>query len=847
MWKVTWRNLVARKLRLALSGFAIILGVAFVAGSFIFTDALSGAFNGIVKGSTADVEVHPKGAGDFSSSQDTRTMSAADVAKLKQLPGASNAAGNVSVQNLWVLDSNDKLIGGNGPPGLGFNYTDMTSITGDPIVTLTQGKLPHGPDEIALDETTADKGGYSVGDTVTLVPPGGDLTIKATLTGIVHFGSSGGLVGATLTIFDTQGIQDRFFGGNDVYTGASLTTAPGVSQARLTKAANAVLPSTFEAEQGDKLAKKNEDAIGKILSGINTFLLVFAAVSLIVGTFLIINTFSILVAQRSRELALLRAMGASKRQVNRAVLAEAFVVGLIGATIGIGGGYLLAIGLKALFGVIGLDIGSATFPLKPRTIIVSYVVGLVVTMIAAYLPARRAARIAPVAAMRDDVGLPEAALHRRVLVGGIMTAAGAALAGLGLFGSVSHDLVYIGLGALLILVGVSLTSPVVGRPVIHAVGSLYRRVFGTVGVLATENSLRNPRRTAATASALMIGLALMTMMSVFGASLKSSLDQAIKGTVTSQFVVSNATGQGFSPTVADKVRQVPGVGTVAEFRQQEAKVNGSSVFLGAADPADIAKALNVQVDSGAFSMLDPSSIFIDASEAKSKGYEVGQKLDVKFQGGTQKLTVAGTFRTNSMPSSYLVTLDTLEKGSIAPQDFYLFISLQPGASESQVRAGIDKALANLPTVTLKNQQEFIDEQEAQINIVLYLIYALLGLAIIIAILGIINTLALSVIERTREVGLLRAVGLSRRQLKRMVRLESVVIALLGTVLGLVLGIVFGVALQQALKDEGLTLLSIPYTQLVIFVIAAVLFGILAAAFPSRRAAKLNVLQAIATE
>jgi putative ABC transport system permease protein len=847
MWKVAWRNLFARKLRLALSAFAIVLGVAFVAGSFIFTDALSGAFNGIVKGTTADVEVHPTGADSFDAVQDTRVLSAPDLDKLEQLPEASDVAGNVSEQNVWVIGSDGKLVGGNGPPGLAFNYTDMTAITGEQIITLSAGSLPHGPDEIALDESTADKGGYDVGDEVTIVPPSGELTVHVKLSGLIHFGSSGGLVGATLTVFDTQGMQERFFGGRDVYTGASLTTAPGVTQAQLAAAANAVLPKQFEAEEGDVLAKRNQDAIGSILTGINTFLLVFAAISLVVGTFLIINTFSILVAQRSRELALLRAMGASRRQVNRAVLTEAFAVGVFGSTVGIGVGYLLAIGLKWLFGVIGLDIGSATFPLKVRTIVISYVVGLVVTMIAAYLPARRASRIPPVAAMRDDVALPESSLRRRLLIGVCVTVIGAVLASVGLFGSVGNALLEIGIGVLLILIGVSLTSPIVGRPVIRLVGAVYRRVFGTVGVLATENSLRNPRRTAATASALMIGLTLMSLMAVFGASLKTSLDKSISTTLTAQLVVSNATGQGFSPEIAKEVRQVDGVGTVAEFRALETKIDGNSAFVGAADPAEIAKALNIQVAAGAFAGLTDSSIFMDANAAKDGDYQVGDKVTLQLQGGSQQLTVAGTYAANSMPASYLVTLGTLAKGSIAPQDYYLFIALAPGADESTVRAGIDKVLADLPTVTLKNQQEFLDEQRAQINIFLYLIYALLGLAVIIAILGIVNTLALSVIERTREVGLLRAVGLSRRQLKRMVRLESVVIALLGTVLGLVLGIAFGIAVQRALTEDGIDQLSIPWGQLAIFVLAAIVFGILAAWFPARRASKLNVLSAITTE
>jgi len=340
------------------------------------------------------------------------------------------------------------------------------------------------------------------------------------------------------------------------------------------------------------------------------------------------------------------------------------------------------------------------------------------------------------------------------------------------------------------------------------------------------------------------------MMSVFGASLKASLDKSISTSLTSQVVVSNVTGQGFSPDVASQVRQVNGVDTVAQYRiAPTAKINGDTeqFAVGAAEPADVAKALNIQIDAGALDALAGKAILVDENVAKSKDLNVGSPVKLGLQGSTQDLTVAGTFAANSMPSTYLVTLDTLAKGNITPSDSYLFITLAPGASESTVRADIDRILEPLPTVTLKNQQEFVDEQRAQVNVFLYIIYALLGLAIIIAILGIINTLALSVIERTREVGLLRAVGLSRRQLKRMVRLESVVIALLGTVLGLVLGIAFGIAIQQALKNDGIEVLSIPYGQMVIFVILAILFGIVAAAFPARRASKLNVLSAITTE
>ena len=416
MLRVTWRNLVARKVRLALSAFAIVLGVAFVAGSFIFTDAMGNAFDGIIEGSTADVEVAYQGANNFDSQQDTRVIAAPVVDRLRALPEVGSVHPSVSLQSVYVIGSNGKVVGGNGPPGLAFNDTGTRSLTGAQIITRTKGALPRGPGQVALDVDTARKAGYGVGDRLTLVTPGDPPTLKATVTGLVEFGS-GGLNGATLTIMDRRWMQQQFLGGRDVYNSISLNAAPGVSQVQLRDAAQKVLPAGVVARTGDSMVKKNKAGLDQILGFLNTFLLVFAAVSLVVGTYLIVNTFSILVAQRSRELALLRALGASRRQVNRSVLVEALLVGLFGSTVGLGLGYLLARGLQALFGAVGFDLSRATFPVGLRTIVASYVVGLVVTALAAYLPARRASRIPPVAALRDDVALPESSLRRRVLVG----------------------------------------------------------------------------------------------------------------------------------------------------------------------------------------------------------------------------------------------------------------------------------------------------------------------------------------------------------------------------------------------------------------------------------------------
>jgi putative ABC transport system permease protein len=541
-------------------------------------------------------------------------------------------------------------------------------------------------------------------------------------------------------------------------------------------------------------------------------------------------------------------MGASRRQVTRSVLMEAFAIGLLGSTVGLGMGYLLAQGLRALFGAIGLDLSSAEFPVELRTIVVSYVVGIVVTMVAAYLPARRASQIPPVAAMRDDVALPEASLHRRVIFGSVMVVAGVGLMVAGFADEGTRGLTLIGLGMLSILIGVSLMSPVVGRPLVALLGAAYRRSFGTVGQLAAQNSKRNPRRTAATASALMLGLALVSLMSILGSSASASTDKALDKAVTSQFIVSNVIGTPFSTSVADDIREVDGVETVAQFRQGYAEIRGSGAWMGAADADELGAALDVPMLAGVLSALEPGTVLIDVQTAERGGYELGDELPFTFQGGTVDLTVTGIYETGgAIPANYLTTLDTFEKGGLAPLDSILFVNKTPTADAAAVRADVEQIVDPLATVTVKDPAQFAEEQKGQINFFLNIIYALLGLAVIIAVLGIINTLALSVIERTREIGLLRAVGLSRSQLRQMVRLESVIVAVLGAVLGVIMGIAFGVALQRAIADEGIDVLAIPWLRLGGFVLVAALVGVLAAVIPARRAARLDVLRAISTE
>ena len=847
MLRATLRSLFARKLRLAMSAFAIVLGVAFVAGSFVFTDTLGSSFDAIVKGSTGDVVVQIRNAEDAVDQLgggDSRTIPASVVKRLADAPGAERVDGNVTVNNVFVVGKDGKPIGGNGPPSFALNYNTAPAMSDDLALRVVAGTPPRRPGDIMLDEATVERAGYAVGDTVPLLTLGAEPRLEQRLVGVARFGE-GSLVGASLTVFDTAAMQELFFGGRDVYTDAWVTAKDGVSQAQLRDQVDELLPAAFTARTGDVVAAETQDDIGTALNFINIFLLVFAGVALVVGSFLIINTFSILVAQRSRELALLRALGASRPQVTRSVLVEALAVGLLGSTLGLALGFALALGLQALFALFGLDIADAGLVFSPRTALVSYVVGMGVTLLAAYIPARRASRIAPVAALRDDVHLPETSVRRRSLIGVGLLAVGAALMAAGLASSGGRAAALVGGGVLGVLLGVTLLSPVLSRPLLKGLGYLYRP-FGSAGLLATQNTLRNPRRTAATASALMIGLALVSAMSVLGASTNASLGKLVSENLVADYVISNAIGVPFSAAVAGQVAEVPGVAAVAPFRVANADVNGRSAYLAATDPRAFAQMVTMQASEGSLDALRGPSIAIDTRTARELEVGAGDTVAVEFPAGVQRLRVAATYQQNPAVGSYLVPLSVFEAAALNPADSYVYVLREPEASSAQVHAGIDKIVADLPTVSLKDQQQFADEQREGINQLLYLIYALLGLAVVIAVLGIVNTLALSVIERTREVGLLRAVGMSRRQLRLMVRLESIAISVLGAILGVVMGVGFGVVLQRAIADEGIEVLAIPVGRLLLFVAIAALVGVLAAVLPARRAARIDVLRAITT-
>jgi putative ABC transport system permease protein len=833
IFKVTVRNLVAHKIRLALTAFAVVLGVAFVSGTLVFTDTMGRQFDKLFSrtGKGIAVEVRPKKVIESDDGSAAPTLPASLVATIGRVPGVARVHGGVS-GFAAVVGKNGKVVGGSGPPQIGVDWDPA-----DKNFPITAGRGPNGPGEVGLDQQTAEKAGLKVGDRTRVVIQGPTQTV--TVVGIFD---SGSLMGATLTTFD-QGTAQRLLLKPGRFSDITVAAQSGVSETTLRDRIQRALPSPdYEAITGTKLREENKTQIGTITSFIRTGLLIFAVISIFVGAFIIFNTFSMLVAQRTRELALLRAVGASRRQVTRAVLGEAIGVGFIGSTVGLGAGVGLALLLRALFNAIGAELGGGlAFTYKP--VLWSYVVGMVVTIVAAYFPARRAAKIPPVAAMRDDVAMPHRSLRIRVLIGSLVTAAGAVLAGLGLAGS---GAALLGVGLALVFLGVAMLAPVIARPVVKVLGVAYPRVFRTPGRLATQNALRNPRRTAATASALMIGLALVSGINVMSASAKASISRQVDQSFAADYMVS-AAARMFSPTEPAKaVQAVPGVEQVTALYAGRFKAGQKTQSFVATDrPADLKKAARLSLVSGS-AELGGDGLLVDEPTATSNHLRVGSTVGVRFPDGkTVSLRVAGVYARNPLVGARVLALPAYLAHTEHPTGAALMINV--AKADAPTKKGIEQAISAYPDLKVQDQSDVKKSVQQGVDQLVRLLTALLALSIIIAALGIINTLALSVVERTREIGLLRAIGTSRRQTRRMIRLESVLIAAFGAVLGICLGVVFGIGFQRALSDQGLDVLSVPVPTLVGYVVLSAVIGVLAALWPAWRASRMDVLKAIAFE
>ena len=852
MWRATFKALLAKKLRFALTALSVVLGVGFVAGTFVLTDTMNAAFDQLFSqaASTSDVIVRSQSA--FTTEQagpgggasaDREPIPASLLPLVKSVTGVKLVGGDVQGTAQMVDPVTKDPIGGFGPPTIGSNWNDVSSGT----VTVRGGSPPSGPGQVAIDAATAKKHDLAVGQKIQILFAEG--TGEFTISGILSFGDADNLAGATLAIFDTTTAQ-KVLGKEGVFDTISVLGDESVPASQLRADIQEVLPDGVEAVTSATVADEQSKALKEGLGFFRTALLVFAFIALFVGAFIIFNTFSIIVAQRTRELALLRALGASRRQVLTSVVVEAFLVGLFAALVGIVAGIGIAVGLKGLLGAFGIDLPSTSTQLLPRTIVVALLVGTVVTVVASILPARRAARVAPIQALREsgDTAPSAATTRRRLIVGVIVTVLGAAALASGLFGGGSSAGAMVGLGAAVIFIGVAMLSPLAARPIAGTLGRPLKRLSMS-GKLGRENSMRSPRRTASTAAALMIGLGLVSMVAILSSSLKASFDAALTQTLKADYMLTTSSFTAFGAEAAGRVAALPEVEAVTEFRQNGFRIDGTTAFVTAVQPDTLDATASIDVLQGSLADLSqPDTIMVYEDVASARGWSVGDTVPAQFATvGDAPLKLVGIYGDNRLAGDYLISTDTYATYYTEQLDSFVLVKAAAGLPPGEAKKAIEGALTDLPNIQVQDQAAFRAQQAGFIDQLLGLVTALLFMSILIALFGIVNTLGLSIYERTRELGLLRAVGMSRVQVKRMIRWEAVIIAVFGAVLGIAIGILFGWALQQALADQGITELKIPVGQLLVYLVFAGLAGVLAAIWPARRAAKLNVLEAISYE
>jgi putative ABC transport system permease protein len=848
MLRATLRSIRSRKVRLVLSGLAVVLGVMFVSGAFVLTDTLGRSFDSlfatVYAGTDVAVTAKPAVTGGDGVEQPA-ALPAGLVATVAAVPGVRTATGVAQADGARVIGRNGKVVTSFGPPRFGRNWTGTSDL-----IQLRQGHGPRADNEIAVNAALAKAAGIAVGDRV------GVLTLQPkkmfTLVGVYGYSGDRDSIGGSMIVDFTEPVaQQLMLGATGTYSSIEVKAAPGSSPATVRDAVRAAVGEEYVVKTGAQLQAATVDEFRKNLGFFNNILLGFAGVALFVGVFLILNTFSIIVAQRTRELALMRAIGASRRQMIGSVLVEATAIGLVASALGLAAGIGAGAGLAYLFGHLGnSDLPLAGVGVPAAAIIGAFGVGLLVTGVAALLPALRASRIPPVAALQE-VATPDRPLTRVSVAGGLISVVGATLLGYGLSGRAHDNTLWSILGGVLVsFIGVALLTPLIARPVVSVLGRLFS--WSVPGKLGRLNSGRNPRRTAITAAALMVGLSLITGVNVILASATTSLhnlgdtqvraDLIVAGDQTSEFAPT------FDPAVLDQTRRLPGVREVAGEYYDMALVNGARGDVTAVtDLPAMADMFPLTATEGVIGSLGTDQLVLDQKRAAALKVHPGSTLTVQLpRGGPHTMTVAGVYATNDIYSGLLLSASVVPDMR-TPQPARAYIRLAPGADTTAVRGDVDRLLADSPEVTVSDRSGFIDQQTRQFDTILTMIQVLLALAILIAVLGIVNTLALSVLERTRELGLLRAIGLRRAQLMRMITVESVVISVFGALLGLVVGSGLGAAVVRALRDEGFTRLALPWSQMAVYLVLAGIVGVIAAALPAVRAARINVLGAIAHE
>jgi putative ABC transport system permease protein len=838
MRNVTIKGLLAHKLRLALTALAIVLGVTFISGTFVLTDTLNNTFSVLFGNIYQKIDFQVRGDPQLGSSGANAVrneLPSSLLATVRRVPGVAAAQGDVEGYAQFVAHDGKPIQTGSAAT-LGVNFDPDQQVSALHIIA---GGPPVTSGDVVMDAGTASKYDFTVGQRVRILFAGTPRTF--TITGIAQFGSAGNLAGASLAAFTLPTAQ-AVLQETGQFDDIAVVTAPGASKPAVQRAIAAVLPAGVQVVTGQTVINENTAAISQELSFFSTALLVFAFISLFVGGFTIFNTFSITVGQRTRELALLRIVGASRRQVFRSVLAEAAITGLVASVIGLGLGVLAAVGLEALLRGFGTTLPTGSLVFEPRTVLVGLAVGVGVTVIAAIGPARNAVRIPPIAALSDRQADGGVSLRRRFTGGAAVALAGAVLLAIGL---AKPAIALVGAGAVGIFVGVAMLSPAIARPASSVIGRPLARLLGQPGTLGRENSMRSPRRTAQTASALMVGLALVAAMSVFGASLSRSATASVDQAISADLIVT-PTGTGeLSQLIPSRASAVPGVSTTTTVYSGQFEVQNSLAKLAAVSTAHLADTLMLRMAAGTAAALAQGELLIDATTATSKHLSVGDTLPVTFaRTGPSTLRIGGIYQANALIGSYLVSA----------RFFTSHFSSRPPAAlllrtngSGTVNDAVTSALAAYPNVQVQTRAQYEQTQTAAINKLLGLVYALLALAVLIALIGIVNTLMLSVFERTREIGLLRAVGMKRRQVRTMIRSEAVILAIFGAIIGIIVGTGMGIALVSSLKQQGITDTVVPASSLVIFLLIAALLGLIAASWPARRAARLDILNAIAAQ
>ncbi len=853
MIRTALKTVFAHKLRLTLTAMSVVLGVGFIAGTFIFTDTIDRTFNDLFEDVFAGQDVIVQAESEFDvgfSGPPPIEDQVLDI--VRAVPGVEAAEGSVGGFAV-IYDKDGAAIVPTGPPTIGGSLSEDLRLAGN--AAIRDGEAADAPGEVSIDAATADNNDLVVGDVVQVQTSMG--VDEYEIVGIFRFGDSDNLAGATFAGFDLATAQE-LFGLEGKFSTISVVAEDGISADILRNSIAAALPDGIEAITAADEAAAQSEALSESLGFLQTALLVFALVAVFVATFIIQNTFRIIVRQRQRELALMRAVGATGSQVVWMVVIEALVVGLVASILGILFGFLVAGGLTSVMSALGFDLPSTTAPLASRTIIVAATVGVVVTVLSAMLPAIRASKIPPVAALQDTEVTLRMSDRKRTIAGIAVLAIGVLLIGGGLFidgfqlGPI-NGLIAVGIGALFVFLGVSMLSSLVVKPVARFLGWPLPKFDQLTGTLAIENSVRKPRRTATTASALMIGLALVAFFFVLGDSIKASAGAAIEEGLRADYVVSvDGFSGGFSPALGEDLADEPEIAAVTPLRFGFWDRNGADEFVMGVNTDTIDQTIFLDVQSGSIAALGEGGVFVFDETASEEGWVVGDTIPMGFATtGLQQVEVVGTYaESNVVQANFLVGQDFYAEnfeGFGTDVDFVVAIKAADGVSPEASRAVVDAAAADYGNVTVRDQVEYRQSQEDQINTLLVMFNALLVLAVIIAIFGITNTLALSVFERTREIGLLRAVGMSRRQVRRMVRWEAIIVAIIGSLLGIVVGMFFGFAVTTALASQGIDVLSVPVAQIIGLVIFGAIAGLFAAILPARRASKLNILESIAYE